>query len=132
MFDDISSGKVGTHGLPLDMSISAYRRKLLMDANMSPRDEDKRKGLLVLRGILSSRIDDAPTEASETDAHQSPPTPKSVTAAQLSAAIQPKPVVSRPAKATVAAPMVPTRRSMFRLLARRVSQEIRVAGTGVQ
>lgn len=132
MFDDISSGKVGTHGLPLDMSISAYRRKLLMDANMSPRDEDKRKGLLVLRGILSSRIDDAPTEASETDEHQSPPTPKSVTAAQLSAAIQPKPVVSRPAKATVAAPMVPTRRSMFRLLARRVSQEIRVAGTGVQ
>ena len=128
MFDDISSGKVGTHGLPLDMSISAYRRKLLMDANMSPRDEDKRKGLLVLRGILSSRIDDAPKEASETDEHQAPPTPKSVTAAQLSAAIRPKPEVSRAAQATVAPPMVTARRSMFRLLARRVSQETRPPG----
>ena len=55
MFDQISSGRHGDHNIPLDMSISNYRRKLLMDANMSPRDDDKRKGLLVLKGILNSR-----------------------------------------------------------------------------
>ena len=56
MFDKISSGSVrSADGLPLDMSISAYRRKLLMDANMSPRDDDKRKGMYVLQGIIESR-----------------------------------------------------------------------------
>jgi hypothetical protein len=56
MFDKISSGTLrSAHGLPLDISISAYRRKLLMDANMSPRDDDKRRGMYVLKGIIDSR-----------------------------------------------------------------------------
>jgi hypothetical protein len=55
MFDQISSGGLGDDNIPLDMSISNYRRKLLMDANMSPRDDEKRKGLMVLNGILNSR-----------------------------------------------------------------------------
>lgn len=56
MFDKISNGSIrAANGLPLDMSISAYRRKLLMDANMSPRPEEKRKGMYVLKGILESR-----------------------------------------------------------------------------
>lgn len=56
MFDKISNGSIrAANSLPLDMSISAYRRKLLMDANMSPRPEERRKGMYVLKGILESR-----------------------------------------------------------------------------
>jgi hypothetical protein len=55
LFDDMEDGKYGNRELPLPVQITAYRRQMLMQANMSHDAALRKKGMTVLKGIIDTK-----------------------------------------------------------------------------
>eukprot|EP00946_MAST-07B_sp_MAST-7B-sp1_P004065 g4065.t1 len=55
LFDDMEDGKFGSSELPLPVQITAYRRQMLMQANMSRDPKLRKKGMGVLKGIIDTK-----------------------------------------------------------------------------
>ena len=55
LFDDMEDGKFGNRELPLPVQITAYRRQMLMQANMSHDEVLRKKGMMVLKGIIDTK-----------------------------------------------------------------------------
>ena len=55
LFDDLKNGRFGNRALPLPVLITAYRRKMLMNATMSKDDSLRREGQKVVSAIERTR-----------------------------------------------------------------------------
>ncbi|KAG6612585.1 EF hand protein [Phytophthora cinnamomi] len=62
LFEDLQAGKLGDMAVPFPMLITAYRRRMLLNAHMADNPTAKRVGSSVLQALEASRQDSSTTD----------------------------------------------------------------------